>query len=156
MEERVLTADLEGLVLRFGYWYGPDTQFHRDGFYGDEIRKRRFAVVGDGAGLFPFIHIDDVVEATVAAVERGGPGIYNVTDDDPAPMREWVPLFADVIGAKPPLRVPLWVGRLFAGAFQAKMGATMRGADNSKAKRELGWAPRYPTWREGFREALVS
>jgi nucleoside-diphosphate-sugar epimerase len=154
MEERVLNADFEGLVLRFGYWYGPGTSFHRDGFYGDEIGGRRFPIVGDGGGLFPFVHIDDVVEATVAALDRGAPGIYNITDDDPAPVRDWVPLFAEVIGAKPPRRVPLWLASLAVGRFPAQMATKMRGADNSKAKRELGWTPRYPSWREGFREAL--
>jgi nucleoside-diphosphate-sugar epimerase len=154
MEETILRAGFDGLLLRFGYWYGPGTAFSRDGFYAHEVRKRRFPIVGDGGGIFPFVHIDDVVEATVAAIEHGAPGIYNVADDDPAPTREWLPVFADAVGAEPPRRVPTWVARMFVGKLQARMATEMRGADNSKAKRELGWAPRFPSWRDGFRRAL--
>jgi len=154
--ERSITeaADVEGLVLRFGYWYGPGTSFAADGWGGGEVRKRRFPIVGDGGGLFSFCHIDDVVGATLASLSEGGPGVYNVCDDDPAPVREWLPAFAAAIGAKPPRRVPLWLARMFSGGYGATMMTRLRGASNAKAKRELGWTPRYPSWRQGFREAL--
>jgi nucleoside-diphosphate-sugar epimerase len=120
----------------------------------EDVRKRRFPVVGSGEGTMSFVHVDDAATATVAACERGTPGIYNVCDDDPAPMREWIPLYADLVGAKRPLRVPAWIARLVAGKSVTRMATELRGASNQKARRELGWEPRYPSWRQGFAEAL--
>jgi nucleoside-diphosphate-sugar epimerase len=154
MERAVLDADgMEGLVLRYGWFYGPGTYYANDGAMAADVRRRRFPVVGEGSGVFSFIHVDDAAAATVAAVERGAPGVYNVVDDDPAPMREWLPAYARAIGAKPPRRVPLWLARLIAGGFVATMSTTLGGASNAKAKRELDWAPRWSSWREGFRDA---
>jgi 2-alkyl-3-oxoalkanoate reductase len=154
MERAVLDADgMEGLVLRYGWFYGPGTYYASDGATAADVRRRRFPVVGEGSGVFSFIHVDDAAAATVAAVERGAPGIYNVVDDDPAPMREWLPAYARAIGAKPPRRVPLWLARLIAGGFVASMSTTLGGASNAKARRELDWAPRWTSWREGFRDA---
>jgi nucleoside-diphosphate-sugar epimerase len=154
--ERSITGarDIEGLVLRFGYWYGPGTSFAPGGWGAEEVRKRRFPIVGDGGGLFSFCHIDDVVGATIASLSEGGSGIYNVCDDDPAPVREWLPELAKALGAPPPRHVPLWLARLFSGGFGAMMMTKLRGASNAKAKRELRWTPRWPSWRQGFREAL--
>jgi nucleoside-diphosphate-sugar epimerase len=111
--------------------------------------------VGKGSGVFSFIHVDDAADATAAAVERGAPGVYNVTDDEPAPMREWVPVFAEAAGAKRPLRVPVWLARVVAGKQMATFASELRGASNEKAKRELGWRPGHPSWRTGFRESLA-
>jgi nucleoside-diphosphate-sugar epimerase len=153
MEQAVLDSELDGLVLRYGWFYGPGTYYANDGAMAADVRRRRFPVVGEGSGVFSFIHVDDAAAATVAAVERGAPGVYNVVDDDPAPMREWLPAYARAIGAKPPRRVPLWLARLIAGGFVATMSTTLGGASNAKAKRELDWAPRWSSWREGFRVA---
>ena len=119
-----------------------------------EVRRRRFPIVAGGDGVFSFIHTDDAAAATVAAVERGAPGIYNVCDDEPAPVRDWVPAYAEAIGAKPPRRVPAWLARLVAGRAAVAFATTLRGATNAKAKAELGWRPRYASWRQGFAEAL--
>ena len=155
--ERAVTGaeGIEGLVLRYGGFYGPGTSIDADGGQTTEmVKKRRFPIVGDGNGVWSLVHIEDAAAATVAAVERGEPGIYNVTDDEPAPVREWLPVFAETIGAKPPRRVPVWLGRLAAGELAVTMMTGIRGASNAKAKRELGWTPRYPSWREGFRTGL--
>jgi nucleoside-diphosphate-sugar epimerase len=155
MESAVLTADgMDGLVLRYGFFYGPGTHYGPDGSMTEEIRRRRTPVVGKGTGVFSFIHVDDAADATVAAVERGAPGIYNVTDDEPAPMSEWVPAMAEAAGAKKPLRVPAWLARLVAGREAAAFATELRGASNEKARRELGWQPTHPSWRTGFRESL--
>lgn len=155
MERRILeNRDIEGLVLRFGFWYGPGTTFAPDGYSAGQVRRRWYPVVGDGAGLFSFVHVDDVVGATLAALGRGSAGIYNVCDDEPAPMREWLPAYAEALGAPPPRRVPSWPVRLVAGAFLVEQATQMRGASNKKAKTALGWDPVYPSWREGFRRAL--
>jgi nucleoside-diphosphate-sugar epimerase len=155
LERSTLEAPgLDGLVLRYGYFYGPGTHYAPDGGTAEMVRKRRFPVVGRGGGVFSFIHVEDAAEATVAAVERGSPGVYDVVDDDPAPLREWLPLYAEALGAKRPHRVPVWLARLVAGREAAGLATELRGASNAKAKRELGWAPRYPSWRLGFREAL--
>jgi nucleoside-diphosphate-sugar epimerase len=146
-------AGIEGLVLRYGWFYGPGTFFDRAGSQTEDVRKRRAPIVGKGTGAFSFIHVEDAAAATVAAVERGGPGVYNVVDDEPAPLREWVPAFAEAIGAKPPRRVPVWLARLLAGPAAAESATELRGASNAKAKRELGWQPRYPSWRQGFADA---
>jgi 2-alkyl-3-oxoalkanoate reductase len=118
------------------------------------VRKRRFPIVGRGEGVFSFVHVADAASATVAACERGAPGIYNVVDDDPAPVREWLPVYAEALGAKRPLRVPLFLARLIAGSFAALTATELRGASNAKAKQALDWEPRYPSWREGFAAAL--
>ncbi|HEU4944449.1 MAG TPA: NAD(P)-dependent oxidoreductase [Solirubrobacterales bacterium] len=145
---------IEGLVLRYGQFYGPGTYFAPDGHVGGEVRRRRFPVVGAGTGTSSFLHVEDAAGATVAALDRGAPGVYNVTDDEPAQLREWLPVYAEALGAKSPLKVPLFVAKVAAGGGVASMAIELRGASNAKAKRELGWQPRYPSWRQGFREAL--
>ena len=152
MERAVLDADLEGLVLRYGWFYGPGTYYGEGGSMAADVRKRRFPVVGSGSGLFSFIHTDDAADATVAAVERGAPGVYNVVDDEPAALRDWVPAYAEAIGAPPPRRVPVWLARLVAGKMANSMNV-QPGASNAKAKRELRWEPRWRSWRDGFRDA---
>ena len=155
MEHLVLgSEDLEGLVLRYGFFYGPGTYYAEDGSTMQDLRRRRMPVVGRGTGVFSFIHVEDAADATVAAVERGAPGIYNITDDDPAPMSEWVPAFAEAAGAKAPRRVPAWLVRLVAGKDAAAFALELPGASNEKAKRELGWQPTHPSWRSGFAESL--
>lgn len=144
-----------GIVLRYGGFYGPGTSLSAGGEHTELIRKRRFPVVGGGAGVWSFIHIADAAEATVAALERGRRGIYNVVDDEPAPVREWLPVVASGLGAKPPRRVPRWAGRLLAGEAATVMMTEVRGASNEKAKRELGWRPRHPSWRTGIAEAVA-
>jgi nucleoside-diphosphate-sugar epimerase len=143
-----------GTVLRFGFFYGPGTWYAPDGSMARDVRRRRLPVVGSGRGLYPFIHVDDAADAVVAAVERGVPGIFHVADDDPAPMREWVPAFAAALGAPKPFRVPAWLVRLVAGPQIAAMGTDLRGVSTERARRELGWAPAHPSWREGFRSAV--
>ncbi len=145
---------MAGLVLRYGFFYGPGTYYASDGTAAAEFRKRRSPVVGRGTGVFSWIHVDDAASATVAAVERGAPGIYNVCDDEPALMRDWMPAYAEALGAKRPFRVPLWVARLAAGPLAVGFATRLRGASNAKARRELGWQPRWASWREGFRETL--
>ncbi len=157
LEEAVIGADwLEGVVLRYGGFYGPGTTLSADpaAAHSVAIRKRRFPVVGDGGGMWSFVHVDDAADATVVAVERGRRGIWNVVDDDPAPARDWLPELARVLGAEPPRRVPRWVGRLLAGEAATVMMTEVRGASNEKAKRELGWTPRYASWRQGFAHGL--
>lgn len=155
LERQVLGANgLEGLVLRYGFFYGPGSSYRRDGFQAEEVRKRRLPIVGSGDSMFSFVHVDDAAAATVAAVERGAPGIYNVADDEPAPAREWIPVYAQAVGAKPPRHLPAWVVRLVAGKAIAQFATTLRGASNAKAKLELGWEPSHPSWRTGFRDAL--
>jgi 2-alkyl-3-oxoalkanoate reductase len=152
LERTVLEAG--GLVLRYGYFYGPGTSYAAsDGSLAERVRKRGFPVVGDGGGVFPFIHVDDAAAATVAALDRGDPGVYNVVDDEPAPLREWIPVYAEAIGAKSPRRVPKLAARIAAGKMAADGATKMRGVSNEKAKRDLGWEPRYPSWRRGFFEA---
>jgi 2-alkyl-3-oxoalkanoate reductase len=153
MERAVVGADgPEGLVLRYGWFYGPGTYFADDGSVARDVRRRRLPVIGKGIGLYSFVHVDDAASATVAAVERGAAGVYNVVDDDPAPQRAWLPVYAEAMGAKKPLRVPVWIARLAMGKI-ATMADVQAGASNAKVKRELGWKPRWPSWREGFREA---
>ena len=154
-EREVLEAEgLEGIVLRYGFLYGPATYYSRDGGTGRQVRARRLPIVGRGDGVFSFVHVEDAAAATVAACERGAPGIYNVVDDDPAAVRDWLPVYADALGAKRPFRVPTLIARIAAGPFGSLMATQLRGASNEKAKRELGWQPRYPSWRQGFAEAL--
>jgi 2-alkyl-3-oxoalkanoate reductase len=148
LEQAVVAAG--GVALRYGGFYGS-----RDDAQLELVRKRRFPIVGDGGGIWSFVHLDDAASGTVLALERGASGIYNIVDDDPAPVREWLPALAAVIGAKPPRRVPRWLARLVAGEAGVVLMTEIRGASNAKAKRELGWTPRYPSWREGFRAAYV-
>jgi nucleoside-diphosphate-sugar epimerase len=155
LEEAVTgTVGIEGVVLRYGYFYGPGTAFASDGSSAEMVRKRRYPIVGRGTGVWSFIHVDDAARATVLALERGSPGAYNVVDDEPAPVSEWLPAYAEALGAKPPRRVPKLLARIAAGRYGTAAMTTQRGASNAKAKRELGWEPRYPSWRQGFREAL--
>jgi nucleoside-diphosphate-sugar epimerase len=157
LEGAVTGADFtEGVVLRYGGFYGPGTSFSLkpEGEHVELIRKRKFPVVGGGAGVWSFIHIEDAATATVAAVEHGRRGIYNVVDDDPAPVSDWLPAVAGALGAKAPMRLPRWLGRLAAGQAATVMMTEVRGASNEKVKRELGWQPRYPSWRDGFATGL--
>jgi 2-alkyl-3-oxoalkanoate reductase len=157
VEETVpAAADMEGVVLRYGGFYGPGTSITDGGETLEAVRKRKFPLVGSGAGVWSFVHIDDAATATLAAVERGEPGVYNVVDDDPAPVREWLPTLAKAAGAKPPRRVPAWVGRLAAGAFAVRLMTEGRGGSNARAKRALGWQPAYASWRDGFARGLRS
>jgi nucleoside-diphosphate-sugar epimerase len=157
LEQAVTTIEWgEGLVLRYGGFYGPGTgiSLAPDAVMAGPIRKRRFPIVGDGGGVWSFVHIEDAAAATAIAVERGRPGIYNVVDDEPAPVREWLPVLAGALNAKAPRRIPRWLGRLGAGEMATLMMTEARGASNEKAKRELGWKLRYPSWRQGFAQGL--
>jgi 2-alkyl-3-oxoalkanoate reductase len=148
LEAAVLAAG--GIALRYGAFYGASN----DGLV-EPVRKRQFPIVGDGGGVFSFVHLDDAAAATVLALEREGPGLFNVVDDEPAPVREWLPVAADALDAKPPRRFPRWLARLVAGEVAVMMGTEARGVSNAKAKRELGWTLRYPTWRDGFAAAYA-
>jgi nucleoside-diphosphate-sugar epimerase len=158
LEQAVTTIEWgEGLVLRYGGFYGPGTgiSLAPDAVMAAPIRKRRFPIVGDGGGVWSHVHIQDAAAATAAAVERGQPGIYTVVDDEPAPVREWLPVLASALGAKPPRRVPRWLARLAGGEMATAMMTNVRAAaSNEKAKRELGWRLRYPSWRLGFAQGL--
>jgi nucleoside-diphosphate-sugar epimerase len=154
LEEAVLGARwTEGIVLRYGVLYGPGTSMAPGEEQFELVRQRKFPLVGDGGGVWSFIHIADAAEATVAAVERGSRGAYNIVDDDPAPVAEWLPTLAQELGAKKPMRVPRFIGRLFAGEAGVVMITEVRGASNAKAKRELAWRPVHPSWRQGFAAA---
>jgi nucleoside-diphosphate-sugar epimerase len=154
LEDVVLRASFtEGVVLRYGGFYGPGTSLAPGGEQSELVRRRKFPIVGDGAGVWSFVHVADAADATVAAVERGTRGIYNVVDDDPAPVAEWLPALARELGAKRPMRVPRVVGRLFAGEAGVVMMTEVRGASNAKAKRELAWNPAHPSWRAGLSAA---
>jgi 2-alkyl-3-oxoalkanoate reductase len=157
LERAVTGADwIEGIALRYGGFYGPGTSISLEPGADqlEMVRKRRLPIVGEGTGIQSFIQIEDAAAATVAAVERGQPGVYNIVDDEPAPAAEWVPALAEAVGAKPPRRLPRWLIRLVAGEATVVMMTEVRGASNAKAKRELGWELRYPSWRQGFREGL--
>jgi nucleoside-diphosphate-sugar epimerase len=155
LEKAVAGAEaLAGIVLRYGGFYGPGTSLFEGGEHVAAIRKRAFPLVGSSAGMWSFVHIDDAAAATLAAIERGGRGIYTVVDDEPAPASEWLPYLAERLGAKQPRHVPEWLGRLVAGEQVVSMSTEARGASNAKAKRELGWTLAYPTWREGFVNGL--
>jgi len=152
LERVVLAASpVQGIVLRYGSFYGPGAS---DDFV-DLIRKRRVPVIGDGAGVWSFLHIRDAAAAAVAALEHGAPGVYNVVDDEPASVAQWLPYVARAVGAKAPRRVPVWLGRLAAGEVGVSMMTQIRGSSNAKAKRELGWRPVWPSWREGFSRGLA-
>lgn len=157
LEEAVLGATwTEGIALRYGGFYGPGTNMTSGGELFEMIRKRRFPLVGDGGGVWSFVHITDAAEATMAAVEHGTRGVYNITDDDPAPVAEWLPELSRMLSGKPPRRMPRLVLRLFAGEGGVVMMTDARGASNAKAKREMGWVPAHPSWREGFAAASQS
>jgi nucleoside-diphosphate-sugar epimerase len=154
LEKQVIEADgIEGLVLRYGWLYGPGTYYGRGGSTAAEVLKRRFPIVGAGTGTFSFVHADDAAAAAVAALGQGAPGTYNVVDDEPAPIHEWLPVYAAALGAKPPRHVPFWLARLVAGRGTAEAALGLRGASNEKSKRELGWEPAHPSWRQGFRDS---
>jgi nucleoside-diphosphate-sugar epimerase len=148
------TPGIEGIVLRYGFFYGPGTYYAPGQALHQQVTARRFPIVGGGRGISSYVHIADAAAATVAAVQSDATGIYNVVDDDPAPMREWLPTYADTIGAKKPFRLPAWIARPLAGPYVVAAATQLRGASNAKAKRELGWSPRVPTWREGFKRYL--
>jgi 2-alkyl-3-oxoalkanoate reductase len=148
------TEGIEGVVLRYGFFYGPGSAYAPGGAYAYSVGRRAFPIVGKGDGVFSFVHVDDAAAATVAGVERGRPGVYNVVDDDPAALREWLPAYAEVLGAKSPRRVPKLIARLVAGAYAVGLATDLRGASNQRAKAEFAWQPRYASWRQGFREAL--
>jgi nucleoside-diphosphate-sugar epimerase len=153
LEDAVTGASwTEGVVLRFGALYGPGTSLATDprGEHAELIRRRRFPVVGDGAGVWSFLHVEDAASATVAALTHGERGVYNIVDDDPAPVADWLPQIARAVGGKPPRHVPRWIGRLAAGEGGAVMMTEVRGASNAKARQELGWSPRHPSWRSAF------
>ena len=157
LEKAVTTIEWgEGLALRYGGFYGPGTgiSLAPDAPMAAAIRKRRLPIVGDGGGVWSHIHIEDAAAATVVAVERGEPGVYNIVDDEPVPVREWLPVVASALDAKPPRRVPRWLGRVAAGEMARVMMTEVRGASNAKAKRELGWQPRYASWRQGLAQGL--
>lgn len=157
LEQAITSADwVEGVVLRYGGFYGPGTSFavKPPGAFVELIRKRRLPIVGGGGALWSFIHIEDAATATLNAVEGSATGVYNIVDDEPAPVRVWLPEAARALGAKRPLRLPRWLGRLAAGEAGVVMMTELRGASNAKAKRELGWRPRYASWRQGFVEGL--
>jgi 2-alkyl-3-oxoalkanoate reductase len=152
LEDAVLAAPLEGIVLRYGSFYGPGDSES----LVEMIRKRKLPIIGAGTGIWSWIHLDDAAAATVAAVEHGTRGIYNVVEDEPAPVSEWLPYLADLVGAKPPRRVPVWLGRLAAGEVGVSMMTQIRGSSNAKARRELRWHPAWRSWREGFRQAAAA
>ena len=148
------TTDAAGLVLRYGALYGPGNTIARDGEIVTMVRSRKLPIVGGGTGVWSFCHVEDAASATAIAVTRGAPGIYNVVDDDPAPVAEWLPELARIVGAKPPMRVPVWLAKPLIGEHGVSFMTKIRGSSNAKAKRELGWEPKYPSWREGFRTGL--
>jgi 2-alkyl-3-oxoalkanoate reductase len=152
LERTVLGAG--GLTLRYGYFYGPGTSISVDGSLGQEVARRRLPVVGGGGGVWSFVHVDDAAAATAAALTHGSSGAYNVVDDEPAPVHEWIPALAAALGAKPPRRVPAWLARPLAGEYGLMTMMRAQGAANARAKRELGFTPRYASWRDGFRAAL--
>ena len=147
LEQTVTTARVEGIVLRYGSLYGPGTAM--ESTYVEMVRKRRLPIIGDGAGIWSFLHVDDAARATVAAVEGGPSGVYNLVDDEPVAAAEWIPVFAERSGAERPRRVPAWVGRLAAGEVGLSTMTKIRGSSNAKAKRELGWSPLH-CWRESL------
>ncbi len=148
------TEGLEGTVLRYGYFYGAGTSYAADGSIAADVRKRRLPLVGGGTGVFSLIHVEDAAAATVRALVTESTGIFNVVDDEPAPMSEWLPVYAQALGAPAPRRVPAVLARIVAGEFVARMALEQQGVSNAKAKRELSFEPRYPSWRQGFAETL--
>ncbi len=152
LEEKTLSnPDLPGVVLRYGFFYGPDTIYASDGSTAKDVRRKRFPIVGKGTGIFSFIHVQDAAAATIAALQHGEPGIYNIVDDEPAPVADWLPVYAEALGARQPSRVPRWLARLLVGPYATYLMCDQRGVSNAKAKDSLGWSPQYSTWRNGFR-----
>ncbi|CAN5238781.1 NAD(P)-dependent oxidoreductase [soil metagenome] len=157
MEQAVVGAwGMEGIILRYGTFYGPGTSISQGGDHLEAVRRRRFPIVGNGRGVWSLVHIDDVAWGTLAAIERGKRGIYNIVDDEPAAIAEWLPALAAAIGARPPRRLPAWVGRLAVGGHAVAIMTEIRGASNHKAKQELGWQPRYASWRQGFKTLVAT
>jgi nucleoside-diphosphate-sugar epimerase len=152
LERTVLEAG--GVALRYGYFYGPGSAISAEGSIASDVRRRRLPIVGGGGGVWSFIHIEDAARATLAALAVAGPAVYNIVDDEPAPAAQWIPALADALGAPRPLRVPALIARLAAGSYGVAVMTTAQGASNALAKRELGWTPAHPSWREGFRSAL--
>ncbi len=150
LEHTVVASPLEGIALRYGSLYGPGAS----DVMVDLLRRRQVPVIGDGGGIWSFLHVQDAASAAVAALDHGAPGVYNVADDEPAPVREWLPALAAAVGSKPPLRLPAWLGRLVAGEAAVSMMTQIRGSSNAKARRELGWEPDWPSWRDGFARGL--
>jgi nucleoside-diphosphate-sugar epimerase len=148
------TEGIEGLALRYGFFYGPGSSYASDGAQADALRKRRFPIVGKGDGVHSFIHVDDAAAAAVRAMDQGSPGIYNVADDEPARVADWLPALAEAVGAPPPRRVPVFIARWFGGEYGVNFMTRGQGISNEKAKSELALGLRYPSWRQGFREAL--
>ena len=153
LESSVL--DAQGTILRYGGFYGPGTSLTAGGGHVELVRRRQFPIVGRGTGIWSFVHIEDVADATVHAIGQGATGIYNVVDDEPAAVAEWLPYLARLTGAKPPLRIPRWLGRLMVGDHVVVLMNEIRGASNAKIKQRLGWRPKHPSWRDGFRAALA-
>lgn len=149
LEKLTTTAGIDAVVLRYGYFYGPGTVYANGGSFHDDVLKRRMPIVGSGGGVFSFVELDDAASATVAAL-TAAPGIYQIVDDDPAPVSQWLPYYAAQIGAPRPFRIPAWLARLAVGPYAVLMMVEQRGASNALAKRALGWQPRYPSWRQGF------
>jgi nucleoside-diphosphate-sugar epimerase len=157
VEDAVLSAEgTESVVLRYGFFYGPGTWYAKDGKVGSQVRKRRYPMIGRGQGTYSFIHVDDAASATVMALERARPGVYNVVDAEPATAAQWMPVYAQALGAKRPPRVLAFVARLIVGDAIVKWSLGMRGASNAKIKAELGWRPRYASWRQGFFEDVAT
>jgi 2-alkyl-3-oxoalkanoate reductase len=155
LEQTVTEADgIEGLALRYGFFYGPGSSYASDGAQAEALRKRRFPIVGKGEGVHSFIHVDDAAAAAVRAMDQGSPGIYNVADDEPALVADWLPYLAEVLGAPKPRRVPVFIAKWFGGEYGVNFMTRSQGISNEKAKRELALGLRYPSWRQGFREAL--
>jgi nucleoside-diphosphate-sugar epimerase len=154
--ETLGNADIGGAVLRYGFFYGPGTSYATDGSIAGDVRRRRFPVLGDGAGVFCFVHVEDAAQATLAAVEQRAEGVYNIVDDEPAPAADWVPAYAAILGAPAPRRVPPWLGRVLGGPYAVYLMTQMPGASNEHAKTALGWRPMRPSWRGGFREDLAA
>ena len=157
LEDQVLNAaNIVGSVLRYGYFYGPGTIFARGGSFANGVYRRRIPVVGDGSGRYSFVHVDDAASATVQALNRNTAGIFNICDDEPARVSDWLPYYAELLGAKPPRTVPAVLGRLAGGSYLLYLMLQQRGASNFLAKWELGWKPRYSSWRDGFNEELAT
>ena len=155
LESAVLNAaGIDGIVLRYGGLYGPGNGLSEGGVLSEQVRQRKFPIVGGGTGVWSFIHVDDAARATAAAVTHGAPGIYNIVDDDPAPVSQWLSTLAEIVGAKPPMRLPAWLARFVVGPLGIVMMTDVRGASNRKAKAELNWQPAWPSWRQGFRHGL--
>jgi nucleoside-diphosphate-sugar epimerase len=149
------SREIEGVVLRYGSFYGPGTVYDCGGSFHEDVKKRRVPIVGSGSGVFSFIHVDDAADATVAALETLSTGVFQIVDDDPAPLRDWLPFYADLVGAPRPMRIPVFLARLAAGPFGVYLMVEQRGASNRLAKEKLGWSPNHASWKEGFRASLL-